>query len=249
RERCMEKGVPKSFLDVDAWDIEAEKVIGTGNKMLEVAQAQKLMEARLAYDPEAQRQILHIYTEAMTDDPQLAETLVPSTEQPPSATVEKATFAWGTLMTGAPVVIATPINESEYIETLLMLLGRQIQVIEQTGGQMADPQTLTGLANVAQEIQKHIAVFATDPAQREKTAMYLNALNQEANFIRAYAQRLEEQMQAQGQQMDPTAKAKVDAIYMQAQAKADVTRRTNEVKMQQKEQAFIRDQTRRDAKS
>src|SRR4030095_12625692 len=29
RERCMEKGVPKSFLDVDTWDIEAEKVIGT----------------------------------------------------------------------------------------------------------------------------------------------------------------------------------------------------------------------------
>lgn len=248
RQAIVQQGVDPRFCDIDSWVIEPERVIGAGNKTLEIAQATKLMEARPAYDPNAQRQILHIYTEAMTDDAQLAEMLVPLDQGPPSPTVEKATLAWGSLMMGAPVVIASPINEQEYIQTLLMILGNKVQTIEQNGG-MVDPQTLAGLMNVGQHIQQHIQNLASDPNQKELVKQYMDALNQIGNLVKAFAQRLEEQMQAQGQQMDPQTKAKVDSMYITAKAKADIATRSAELKLHHKDVAFVRDQVRRDAQT
>ena len=66
------------------------------------------MAARNFYDPEAQRQILHIYTEANSDDPNLAELLVPiNSEQQKGASrsAHDANLAMGTLMLGLPVVL------------------------------------------------------------------------------------------------------------------------------------------------
>jgi hypothetical protein len=90
----------KRVLNIEHWNIEPERTDGQGNKILEIAQADKLMAGPTAYDPDAQREILHIFTEANTDDPQLAERLVPTNKPKVNDAVLEAQYASGALMQG-----------------------------------------------------------------------------------------------------------------------------------------------------
>jgi hypothetical protein len=46
RVECLKAGVPENFLNCERWDIQAERVMGAGNKTLEMAIEEKLMAAR-----------------------------------------------------------------------------------------------------------------------------------------------------------------------------------------------------------
>ena len=75
RLACLKQGVPEDFICSERWDVEPERVLGAGNKMLEIGIADKLMAVRNLLDPEPQREVLRAYVLANSDDPALANRL------------------------------------------------------------------------------------------------------------------------------------------------------------------------------
>ena len=80
RAKMLKAGIPEKYLIPEAWEINHVQVLGAGNKTMEMAIAEQLMQFRPMYDPEPQREILRSVTLAITDSPELAQRLVP--EQP-----------------------------------------------------------------------------------------------------------------------------------------------------------------------
>lgn len=220
---CMRQGVPKSYLEPEMWDIEPDRVMGGGNKTLEMSIAQQLMQYRNLYDPEPQRQILRDVTLAITDDAARAEALVPEKPIHVTDSVHDAQLAAGTLMQGLPVALKTGMNHIEYVDTLMATMA----VIIQKQGENADIKTIQGLQNMAQNISQHIQIVAQDPNEKQRVKVWGDQLGKMMNLVKAMAQRLMEQMKKQQQQAgqggDPQAAAKVQATIIQAQTKAKLT--------------------------
>lgn len=209
RDKVMKEGVPKEALDIERWNVEPERVLGTGNKALEIAQADRLMAARNLYDPEAQRTILHIYTEANTDDPKLAESLVPMQPDRATSTSEnQASAAISTLMLALPYAPSRDISLLEFTDVLLKLFGTLVQQYEQSGG-MATKETIRGMAFTSQYIQALIQHIAGDPNEKQRVKIYMDQIGQIDGLIKAFAQRLAEQESQV--QMDPETMAKIQA--------------------------------------
>lgn len=248
--RCLEQGVPPEALNSDAWVIEVERIVGAGNKSLEMAQTSELIELSKEglLDPDATRLATHIRVEALVDDPFLAEKLVPMGQQMPSEAMEVASLAWANLIDSKPVIIARGINLVDYVETLLHDLNIEIDHIEKDGA-APDPKRIAGLANVIQHIMQKTAQIAMNDTYKEKVKQYGDQLKNASNFVRAYAQRAQEQQQASGQQMNPELMGKIQGMIIEAQAKADISRNLSEQKQAHKDAAFVRDQARRDAKT
>jgi len=112
------------------------------------------------------------------------------------------------------------INETEYIETLLAEMGTIVQQGNASGG-MVGPEKLAGLQNLAGHIQEHIAKLAQDKNEKQRVREYGKVLGQLMNFVKAFAQRLQEAMGKQNGQggMDPKDAAKIQAMQAQSQAK------------------------------
>jgi hypothetical protein len=242
RQKCEAQGVdPVVWANFDDWDIAAEKVMGSGNKMLEIAQADRLMQIRALLSPEAQAEVVHMFVEANTDNPQLASRLAPIEGQKASPAVERATFAWGTLISGQPIVIATPLNRPEYIKTLIDMLSGEIERVNAAGG-MPTQKEVFGMANVVSHCEEQIQQIAEDPGQEQNVKLFTDALTAAGNFIKGYVQRLQEQQQAGNEQVDP----EVQKQLIAAQAKADIQRANAEQKREQREIQFNQDQARKD---
>jgi hypothetical protein len=156
-----------------------------------------------------------------------------------SPAVERATFAWGTLISGQPIVIATPINRPEYIQTLIQMLSAELERINAAGG-MPGQREVYGLANVVTHCEEQIQAIAEDPGQEENVKVFTDALTAAGNFIKGYIQRLQEQGGEQGQ--DPAIQKELIA----AQAKADIARENAAQKREQKEIAFKQNEARKD---
>ena len=237
--RCVKRGVPIKMLSVEQWEIEPERVMGAGNKTLEMAIAEQLMQFRSLYDPSAQRKILRDVTMSITDDPARAEALVP--EEPEiSDSVHDAELRWGTLMAGAPVSLKEGVNHAEVVEVLLTILGQKVQRIEQSGG-MAQVPELIGMNNVAQHIAQEIQLVEQDPNEKQRVRQYGQALSQIANLLKAFGQRIQQAMQAGGngqQGMDPKDMAKIEAMKLQAQVKAENTRESHAQRTAQRQIQF-----------
>ncbi len=233
RIACLKQGVPATALVPEAWDIEPERVMGAGNKTLELATAQSLMEWRPLYDPEAQRAILKMATLAVTDDPGATEELVPETQDTVTDSKHDAMVAMGSLMLGLPVQFGPRTNRIEVIEVLLSEMAMIVQRIEQQQQGMAKPEQLIGLQTVAQTIGEQLQIVSQDKEQRERVRQYGDALGQLMNMVKGYAQRLQQAMEAAAQQnggqqqMDPKDMAKIQGMQMQAQAKAANTRESH----------------------
>lgn len=196
RAAMLRQGVPEEFLCSDRWDIEPERVLGSGNKMLEMSIAQQLMAVRNLYDPESQREVLKDYTLAITDDPARTERLVPEAASRVTDSVHDAQLAMGTLMQGLPVSIKSGINRIEYIEAMLVSLGTSIMAVEQSGG-MATAAQIQGFGNVLNHLQQNISLLAQDENEKQRVKVYMDDLGKLANLVKAYGQRLQEQVQQQ----------------------------------------------------
>jgi len=227
--------------------------MGSGNKMLEIAQADRLMAIRPLLAPDSQAEVVHMYVEANTDDPLLANRLAPVGNKPVSPAVERATMAWGTLIDGQPVVIATSINRPEYIQTLLQMLGGAIGRIEKEQNGMPTMERVLGLANVIQHIQEQMQLISQDPGQEQNMKLYNDGIAQASNYIKGYVQRLQQQAQAQaeagaaGNGMDAETAAKIQSMLITAQSKAQIAAANSEQKRVQKQVAFEQDQQRKNA--
>jgi len=243
---CLRQGVPKDYLRPEEWDIEPERVMGAGNKTLEMSIAQQLMSYRNLFDPEPQRQILRDVTLAITDDPARAAALVPDNPHTINDAVHDAQLASGTLMQGLPVALKTGMNHIEYVDTLMVTMAHIIKSAQDSGG-MADIKTIQGLQNMANHIAQHIQIIAEDPNEKQRVKVYGDQMGKMMNLVKAMAQRLVEQMQQQAQspQGDPQAAAKAEATVIQAQTKAKLTSQSHAQRTAQRQIQFEQDMRQR----
>lgn len=242
RAACLRQGVPEEFLQEERWEVEPERVMGEGNRTMELAIAQQLMQYRNLYDPDAQRQILRDVTLAVTNDPARANQLVP--EQPQvSNSIHDAQLAAGALLQGLPVSIKSGINQTEYIETLIKDMAIVVQKIAQRDN-VGTADELAGLQNMAQHITQSIQLVAQDPQEQPRAKQYQDLLGKLMNAIKGFAQRLQEKTQTEGQANganggpDPDTLAKIQALLITSQAKADNARESHAQRTAQRQVSF-----------
>lgn len=249
---CLKDGVPEDAIDQTRWNLQVERVLGGGNKAVEIAQSQNLMQTRSLYDPDSQRVILRHWTLAQTDDPALTEMLVPANPLKVTDSVHDAQLAAAALMMGLEVSPREGQNHSEYIEVLLKDFGMLIQKVLQQQQGVANPEQLAGFQNLAQHIQTHIQMLAQQgPEEKARVKQYADILGKIMNYVKAFAQRLQEMQQLQAQQgqqpqIDPKDRAKLqfeiahNQIKLKAQ-QAAATQRMQQREQQQKSQLLQRD--------
>jgi hypothetical protein len=225
RLNCLKQGVPEKMLVPEAWELEPERVMGSGNKTLEMAISQQLMEWRPLYDPASQREILRLVTLSTTDDPGLTQILVPEEPDKLTNSKQKAMVAMGTLMLGLPVKFGATDNRIEVTETLLGEMAALVSRIQKTGG-MAKPEQLLGLQTVGQTIAEQLQILSQDKTLAGRVRKYGDDLGKVMNLVKAFEQRLQQAMkaaQANGAGNggpDPKDVAKAKAIETQAAIKA-----------------------------
>lgn len=250
RLAVLKESVPEEAICVDYWNIDAERVLGGGNKSVELNQAQQLMAARPLYDPDAQRLILRDYTLATTDDPGRTEQLVPLEVNHISDSVHDAELGVGTLLAGLKVTPKPGMNFQEYIEVWLTDLGKMVADVDAKGG-MTSAEKIKGFTNMSAHIEQYIQLFAQDPEQKQRVKQYSDVLGQINNLIKAFAQRLAEAQQKQMQQaggnggVDPESIAKAQATAQQAQLKMQTSQMSHAQKTMQKQQSWQADETRK----
>lgn len=224
RLNCLKAGVPEKLLVPEAWGLEPERVMGSGNKTMEMAIAQQLMEWRPLYDPQSQREILRISTLSATDDPGLTKSLVPEEQDKLTDSKQKAMVSMGSLMLGLPVKFGVTDNRVEVTEVLLAEMAMIVGRIQKSGG-MAKPEQLVGLQTVGQTIEEQLQIISQDKGNQERVRKYSDALGQIMNLVKAFAQRLQQQMKAAAEQNgdggpEPADVAKIKGIEMNAAVKA-----------------------------
>lgn len=242
RLACLKEGVPEEMLDVDRWDVDPERVLGAGNKTLEIAQAQQLLQMRPTLGPEAQQMVDHIAIEAFVDDPAMAEKLAPvEGQQQVSNAKHDAMLAVGTIMQGGIVQFTEKHNLRDIIETLLLEMALIVQRIVSTGG-MATAQEVAGLQNMGAHISPLIEFVSQNKGEQERAKQYQDQLGNLMNAVKGFAQRLAEQQQASGGaeangEMAKTA-SQLQADQIKAQAKAANSRESHAQKTAQRQVQF-----------
>lgn len=247
RMKCQSEGVdPSVFKDLDAWEITPVKVMGSGNKMLQVAQAQQLMGAYDRFDPNGKRIVLRLFAEANTDDSQLSDQIAPLNMPEPSTAVEKATMSWGTLMDGKQVILTRGFNVIEYIQTLLTMLAQDVALYNQSG-QTPSPEKVQGYATVIANLKLYIAQLAQDPGEKQRVKEFNDVLGQIENFVKAFYQRNQEAAQAQAQDGNSEVNATIQAKIIAAQTDAKIAEAKAAQKLEHNQQKFVADQGRKNA--
>ncbi len=246
RNQCLKQGVPENVLVPEAWEIEPERVLGAGNKTLEMTMAQLFMEHRNLYDPESQRRILRKFTLAISDDPGLTDELVPPVEEKVSRWTREAQTAVATIMDGLPVEFETGSNRIQIVEAWIQAMTTIVQRIEQTGG-MATQEQVIGLMNLGQHIAQQVQIIAMDENEKQRVRLYSEALMELMNMVKAYGQRLAEQQASQNGQegIDPEVLSKIQAQQITAQAKAENMRESHAQRTSQKQVSWQLEQQRK----
>jgi uncharacterized coiled-coil protein SlyX len=214
---------------------------------MEMAISEQLLAMRNMFDPEPQREILREVTFNITGDASKAERWVPDAPLQVSDSVHDAQLATGTLMQGLPVSIKTGMNHKEYVVALLGGMQLLIQKAEQSGG-MATQQQIEGFQAIAQNAEGHLQILAQDQNEKAFVAEAQKMLGKLMNFVRAFAQRLQEQQQKAQQQgggMPPEAQAKIQATVITAKAKAELAKQSHSQKAAQKQLGFEAEQHRK----
>lgn len=236
QNRCLKQGIPENLLyNVEAWEIEPERVMGAGNKAMELQIAQQLLAMRNLYDPQPQRQILRDITLAVTDDPSRAQALVPDAPHPTDATHD-AQLRFGTLMAGVPIPPRDGVNPIESIDALLASMSVVVQRTQKSDN-VGTKSEIVGLATVGQHIAQEIARLAQDESEKQRAKIYGDQLGQLMNLVKGFAQRLAKQ-NAEGNGnggIDPEALAKIEAMLLMAKAKAANTRESHAARTAQKQ--------------
>ncbi len=197
RAECLRKGIPEEMLVPEAWEVEHERVVGGGNKTLEMTITQQLMEWRPMFNPEAQNKVLRDAVLSITDDAARAEELVP--QQPHiSDTIHDTEFTFAAIMSGVQITPKPGLNATEVAGTMLRMMSTKIQTIMQSGG-VPKPEELQGLNMCASYTKHWIDLLAEDKSNVEVVKELGDALANLENEIRAFQQRLEEQMKKQAE--------------------------------------------------
>jgi hypothetical protein len=242
RAEMLRMKVPEKVLVPEAWDIESERIMGGGNKTLEMTIAQQLMEWREKFDPDPQRIILRDAVLAITDDPGRAEELVPESPRT-SDSVHDTEAVFGTLMTGTPVDPRDGLNAVEVAGKTIQMMAHKVQQIEQSGG-MGTPADLLGLLTAEQYAKAYIDQLAKDPTNKAIVKTLGDNLGKVMNQVKAFGQRQQEAAQQSQQNgnggggLDPKDAAKINAMMLAARTKAENAKQSHAQKTAQRQIQF-----------
>lgn len=218
RAKALQRGIPEKLLVPDAWEIESERILGAGNKTLEMAIAQQLMEWRAAFPPQAQQEILRKATLAITDDASEALALVPHSPGLPDARHD-AMVAFGSLMAGAIVQFRADQNRLEVAQTLLVELDLAVNKVSQTGA-LPSIDKVSGMQNVIAHIGQLVESLAADPEMKDTVRKLAQASGRLANTVKSFEQEVMKAQQEQAQ-AGQGAEAQVEMAKALAKVEAD----------------------------
>lgn len=226
RLAVLQEGVPEEFINAERWNIERERVLGAGNKTLEMATVQFLQGIRKNLPAEGQRRVDHLSIEAATDQADLAEQLAPvADEKPVTNSQHDAQLAVDRLLRGLPYQPPRNAIPEDYVAVWLRDLANLIGGAVQ-GGNLATAEELTGLGNLAFHITQMLDAMEADDENVPRAKAYRTELGKLENLIKGFAQRLQEQMRARAaggngrSGLDPKDAAKIQATLIAARAKA-----------------------------
>ena len=244
RAEMLKAGIPEKYLEPECWDIEPERIMGAGNKTMEMVMAEQLLGMRQLFDPEPQRVLLRDVVLAITDNLDKAMELVPEKPAQVTDSTHDADLAMGVLMQGMAVGIKTGINHIEYVEEMLRQLIAVVGRYQKQGG-MAPPDKIMGFQNVAQHLAAHIKIIGQDPAEKARVKKYGEVLGKIMNMVKAFAQRLQKAQQAQAKRagagnggLDPKDAAKIKATMTMAQTKAQLAKQSHAQRTAQRDIQF-----------
>jgi hypothetical protein len=223
RVECLKAGVPEDALNVNRMNVTPVRVIGNGNKMMQVSMVDKLMAG--AYDKlqsDAQAELLRTFIAVNSDDWNLAARLVPENKGV-SDSYHDAQNSVGSLMAGTDMQPKAGVNYVDTIEALLHAMATIIQRDKQNGN-MASMQDVLGLANMGQYVSKNIKLLGQDKTAKSKVREYSDDLGKLMNEVKAFSQRLAEKAKQENgaSGIDPKDLAKVQAMLLQAKTKAKI---------------------------
>jgi hypothetical protein len=245
RANCFRQGVGDKYFDIEAWDIESERVMGAGNKTLEMTIAQQLMEWRQLFAPQSQNKVLELAVLALTDDAKLADELVPEAPKVTDS-IHDTEIVFGTIMSGSMVTPKPGLNPIEVAGTMLRLMAAKVQELMQTTQGVGTPQGIQGLALCEQYTAAFIGMLAMDETQKSLVKKLRDELGKLMNVVKAMAQRqaemqkkaAEAQPQQGNGQMDPKDQAKIQATIIGAQTKAKLAQTAHAQKTAQRQISF-----------
>lgn len=255
---CLKDGVPSEMLEVEKMQVARERSIGAGNKTMEMAIVQFLQTLRKNLPPQSQRKIDHISIETATDDAAMAEDLAPiETKGDLSRSSHDAELATERLMRGLPYVETPDMVPGDYVHVWVTDLALMVNALTQAGG-MAKQEDIAGFKNMATHIEKYLKQMAENPEDKEMVRQYETVLHQLLNHVRAFEQRLTQQMKAaarNGEGSDGKTQGQIAAQVILAQTKAKLQEQRSSQRMQldqqrnaqdlaQKQAAFELEQTR-----
>lgn len=246
RLRVLKKEVPSEILDIDYWDIQPEQVLGSGNKMLQIAMADKLMAVRPLLDPESQRDVLRLYVEANSDDAGLGSRWVPNRPILVTESTHDAQLMIGSIMTGATMELHAGQDASQMLVALLKSMAEICKRIVNTT-QVPTIQELTGLVNLAGTIEKYLMIAAQDQGNAELVNQSKSDLTELTKILKQWNDELQQPQQQQATEQvgadkavkeAATTQAKIQAIGITAQTKAEISKANAAQKQQQRDVQF-----------
>lgn len=239
----LRRGLPEKLLESDAWDCEPERVMGGGNKTLEGAIAQQLMEWYQLFNPDAQKEVFRNSILAITDDAAMAERLVPDAPHI-SDSVHDTELVFAALMSGSEVTPKPGLNPVEVAGVIITKMQKKVTEILQQGG-VGTPQDVKGLMNAAQYAGAFIQMLEQDDKTKPVARKLNQALAKVMNEVRAMVQRQQmmaqkqaEQAQQAGGGLDPKDAAKIQATQMTAQQKLQQMRESHAARTVERQIAF-----------
>jgi len=236
---CLKDLVPPEMLDSERWNIEPDKALGSGNKVLEMAIVQFLQGIRKNLGPDAQRKVDHISIVSATDQPALAEDLAPIEGQKKlSPSMHDAQLSSDRILRGLEFMPSAEMVPEDYVLVWLHDMGTIVGQIQQSGG-VGDPDKISGLGNLGKHIQQFLAMMESNKDDKEKVKQYSDMLGQLMNHVKGFAQRLQQQMQKQnGNGADPAKIQDLQLDRAKNDAKIQNMRESHAIKTAQKQTSF-----------
>lgn len=246
---CIKDGVPPEMLDSSKWNIEPDKAIGSGNKILEMAIIQFLQGIRKNLGPDAQRKVDHMSIVSATDQPALAEDLAPIQGQKRlSPSSHDAQLSSDRILRGLTFMPSPEMVPEDYVQVWLGDMGTVIQQIQQSGG-MGDQDKLQGLANLGQHVQQFLTMMESNEDEKEKVKQYADILGKMMNHVKGFAQRLQQQGQQNGHGVDPESLIKVQTAKQLGDIKKQNMIQSHAIRTGQHQASFELQQANEDRKT
>ena len=256
--KILKEVPPEVFYELSSWDIEPERVVGAGNKTLEMMVSDWLVNHMQMYEPDAQHRIKQVATLAVTDDAALTDELVP--DRPAvSNSILDAQQSVGTLLMAQPMELRQNVSHAEYAQALIDALGVEIAKINAVGGVPESDSEILGMQNLAgvtiegepvpgNGAANHIQLLSQDKESKAIVKVLGDSLNKAMNEVKAFSQRLQEQQQSQAQQgggLDPETEAKIIDMQATSQAKNANTRESHASRTAQRQVQFEMEEQRK----